>query len=312
MLFFVLAQVFLEEMPEAAESLEKNYQLPDDQGVTTGNERFHCLEVLFKPNLIGKEYGNTVLFATRISTMLDSIDAHMEKEIKALAPASMKIKIVVAWIGGSILSSSSLSCSFSFSGSSRLLGARDLLSLLLSLSPDPLSTRLLTTLFESAHAATTPLSLPDVSLLKLFQPPTRNILQYNRASHYGGHCDGGTALVKDMEGGAVESLWRLSACPTSAVTSGPAHVDSSVFVSFLCSLCFSCALTLARSSIDLLPTLTSLVFQSKPRLTSQPFSSSPFLTRRALPAKFLFTVREDVVPVRLRGSDDLGMALKRG
>jgi len=46
------------------------------------------------------------------TTMFEGIDQRMEKEIKALAPQSMKIKIVApperkysVWIGGSILAS---------------------------------------------------------------------------------------------------------------------------------------------------------------------------------------------------------------
>jgi len=107
--------------------------LPDGQVITIGSERFRCAEVLFKPSLIGLEqagihqttydsimkcdvdirkdlYGNTVLSGG--TTMFEGIADRMTKEITALAPASMKIKIVApperkysVWIGGSILAS---------------------------------------------------------------------------------------------------------------------------------------------------------------------------------------------------------------
>ena len=126
---------FEDEMNKSKRSteIEKNYELPDGQVITVGSERFRCPEVLFKPNLIGREfagvhqttfdsimkcdvdirkdlYNNIVLSGG--TTMFEGIDARMEKEIVALAPQSMKIRIVApderkysVWIGGSILAS---------------------------------------------------------------------------------------------------------------------------------------------------------------------------------------------------------------
>jgi len=118
---------------ESSQDVEKQYELPDGQVITIGAERFRAPEPLFKPNLIGKEsdgihkltyesiqkcdvdirrdlYTNTVLSGG--STMFTGIDQRLNKEMTALAPSAVKVKIVApperkysVWIGGSILSS---------------------------------------------------------------------------------------------------------------------------------------------------------------------------------------------------------------
>ena len=105
-----------EEM-QAAESGEHDiiYELPDGIIITVGNERFRCAEVLFQPTLIGMEadgihptvfdsimkcdvdirkdlYANVVMPGG--TTMFECIAERMERELTALAPPTMSIKVI--------------------------------------------------------------------------------------------------------------------------------------------------------------------------------------------------------------------------
>jgi len=112
---------------------EKTYELPDGNLATVGNERFRCPEVLFQPAFVGREargihemvfksimtcdvdvrkdlYANVVLSGG--TTMFPGIAERMTRELSALAPSTVRIKVIApperkysVWIGGSILSS---------------------------------------------------------------------------------------------------------------------------------------------------------------------------------------------------------------
>merc|ERR1712154_355852 len=105
-----------EEMAKAETwaDIDKNFEWPDGQVITVGAERFRCAEVLFQPNMIGKEsegihklaynsimdcdidirrdlYSNTVLSGG--STMFPGIEDRLLHELKELAPSAMKGKL---------------------------------------------------------------------------------------------------------------------------------------------------------------------------------------------------------------------------
>jgi actin len=130
-----VAQDYDQEIEDAKSSsdVERQYELPDGQVITVGDERFRCPEVLFQPSMIGMEsegvhvltynaimkcdvdirkdlYGNIVLSGG--TTMYDGIADILTAEMTRLAPAAIKVKVVApperkysVWIGGSILSS---------------------------------------------------------------------------------------------------------------------------------------------------------------------------------------------------------------
>lgn len=130
-----VAYDFEDELEKSSSSseMERNYELPDGQVITIGNERFRCAEALFQPGLLGMScdglasavytcimkcdidirrdfYGNICLSGG--STMFEGLQERLEKDITDLAPASMRIKVIApperkysTWIGGSILAS---------------------------------------------------------------------------------------------------------------------------------------------------------------------------------------------------------------
>jgi len=116
---------------DRSSELDMKYELPDGNVVIMKEERFRIPEVLFQPSMIGKEAGGVhqLLFQSITesdidirrnlfhniilsggTTMFEGIQERLTKEVGALAPASVKVRVVApeerkysVWMGGSIL-----------------------------------------------------------------------------------------------------------------------------------------------------------------------------------------------------------------
>lgn len=127
-----VSQDFDADMATAQSSsvMDKNYELPNGQVITLGNELFRCPEVLFKPGLLGLgfdglhqainasigkcavnirgELYNNIIVAGG-GSMFAGIADRITKELTAIAPPKTNIKVIApperkysTWIGGSI------------------------------------------------------------------------------------------------------------------------------------------------------------------------------------------------------------------
>jgi len=120
-------------MCQHASALEASYELPDGQIIMVGNERYRVPECLFAPALFGSEDPGIPLLAFKAIMACDvdirkdlfanivlagascsfrGIAERFQKEMAALAPSTMSVKVVAppeckysAWIGGSIMAS---------------------------------------------------------------------------------------------------------------------------------------------------------------------------------------------------------------
>ncbi|VDM59589.1 unnamed protein product [Angiostrongylus costaricensis] len=117
----------------SSSSTHTSFSLPDGKLISVGAERFRCTEALFQPSLLGVEapgvhetafnsvmrcttdirkdlWANTVL--TGGNTLFPGLPERMDKELTALVPMSMNVRIIAppdrkysVWMGGSVLAS---------------------------------------------------------------------------------------------------------------------------------------------------------------------------------------------------------------
>jgi actin-related protein len=127
-----VSEDFEDEMEKAADTKEITYEMPDGNVIAIASERFRCPEALFKPHLVGKEAKGVhemvyeaitkcdidvrkeLLYNIVLSggtTMYPGFGKRMQRELAALAPGSMRIRVLYpddrkhsVFIGGSMLS----------------------------------------------------------------------------------------------------------------------------------------------------------------------------------------------------------------
>ena len=127
--------IALDPETEINEVKEMSYEMPDGTVIKVKDQRFRAPEILFHPEQCGKEPGGVAqkcfdsinksdidvrkdlyqcIVLSGGTTMFSGLPERLTKEIKALAPESMKnnVKVIAVperkysvWIGGSILSS---------------------------------------------------------------------------------------------------------------------------------------------------------------------------------------------------------------
>jgi len=64
----------------SSNTIEKNYELPDGQIITIGNERFRCPEALFAPSMVGREEDG---IAQMVYNTIMKCDIDVRKELYA-------------------------------------------------------------------------------------------------------------------------------------------------------------------------------------------------------------------------------------